>query len=189
MKKQIKNYIKILEIRKDEYLNHKTTADFNDVFNYRYNVGSAHRLHDVIKELKELLINKKKNMKQLELTPLQLTTIGFKANKTTFEIKTINGCIYYNPNEKLYKWYHETVLGERANHIHMDIKNTDSLYCLLEVFQVKYNKISSFSFIVDPVIKYLAENHHPHTKIIIESDKAELVESINSHTTDKFILD
>ncbi|EFA5318582.1 hypothetical protein EYX56_04920 [Escherichia coli] len=46
-----------------------------------------------------------------------------------------------------------------------------------------------FTASVEAVMKYLADNHHPHTKIIIDSDSAELVEGIATHRTDKFIKD
>lgn len=39
------------------------------------------------------------------------------------------------------------------------------------------------------LIKFLAENHHPHTKAIIESNKAELVEGIESIIVDDYIVD
>lgn len=42
---------------------------------------------------------------------------------------------------------------------------------------------------VEAVMKYLAENHHPHTKVIIDSDSAELVEGLATHRTEKFIKD
>lgn len=46
-----------------------------------------------------------------------------------------------------------------------------------------------FKSAVESVMKYLAKNHHPHTKVIIDSDSAELVEGIVIHRTDKFIKD
>lgn len=47
----------------------------------------------------------------------------------------------------------------------------------------------AFERAVKPVMKYLAENHHPHTKIIIDSNIAELVEGIKTVVTDEFIVD
>ena len=46
-----------------------------------------------------------------------------------------------------------------------------------------------FKSSVEAVMKWLAENHHPHTKVIIDSDSAELVEGLATHRTDKFIKD
>ena len=42
---------------------------------------------------------------------------------------------------------------------------------------------------VRPLIKWLAENFHPHTKIILESNRAELVEGSIVFVTDDYILD
>lgn len=50
-------------------------------------------------------------------------------------------------------------------------------------------KMTEFESIVEPVMKWLAENHHPHTKIIIESDRAEILVSTIATVTDKFIQD
>lgn len=46
-----------------------------------------------------------------------------------------------------------------------------------------------FKSSVEAVMKYLAENHHPHTKVIIDSDSAELVEGLATHRTDELIKD
>ena len=46
-----------------------------------------------------------------------------------------------------------------------------------------------FGELCKPLMKYLAENHHPHTKIILESNTAELVEGINCIHTDEFLVD
>lgn len=40
-----------------------------------------------------------------------------------------------------------------------------------------------------PLIKFLAENCHPHTKLIIENNSAELVEGVVAFTTDEFLKD
>lgn len=34
-----------------------------------------------------------------------------------------------------------------------------------------------------PLMKYLAENHHPHTKVIVESNLSELVEGVKTTGT------
>ncbi len=53
--------------------------------------------------------------------------------------------------------------------------------------EVKLKKIlkgeindDAFTELCKPLMKYLAENHHPHTKIILESNFAELVEGIKT---------
>jgi len=54
----------------------------------------------------------------------------------------------------------------------------------------KVNKQSkAFKKAVRPLMKYLAENHHPHTKCVVENNRAELLEGIKNYATDKFISD
>lgn len=50
-------------------------------------------------------------------------------------------------------------------------------------------KKPSFEQAVEPLMKYMAENHHPHTMVIVDSDSAQLLEGQKTHRTDKFILD
>jgi len=40
-----------------------------------------------------------------------------------------------------------------------------------------------------PLMKFLSENFHPHVKVIIESDRAEILESSASVINDEFIKD
>lgn len=46
-----------------------------------------------------------------------------------------------------------------------------------------------FKKVIEPVMKYLAENHHPHVKIIVDSTNAELVEGLWSHNNSEFLKD
>lgn len=46
-----------------------------------------------------------------------------------------------------------------------------------------------FRELVEPVIKWMAENVHPHHTLIITSFEAELLEGQRTHTTTKFIKD
>ncbi|HHR6139776.1 hypothetical protein [Proteus vulgaris] len=48
---------------------------------------------------------------------------------------------------------------------------------------------SEFDAVVKPLMKYLAENYHPHVKVVVDSTTAELVEVHNSISTDEFIKD
>jgi hypothetical protein len=51
-------------------------------------------------------------------------------------------------------------------------------------------KDDAFTELCKPLMKYLAENHHPHTKIILESNFAELVEGVKTTgQIDDFIVD
>lgn len=40
-----------------------------------------------------------------------------------------------------------------------------------------------------PLMKYLAENHHPHVTAIVTANKAEILEGIGVVNTDEFIVD
>lgn len=47
----------------------------------------------------------------------------------------------------------------------------------------------AFEDAVEPLIKFMAENHHPHTCVIVDSNSAALWEGLRTHRTDKFIVD
>lgn len=42
-------------------------------------------------------------------------------------------------------------------------------------------KMKDFEFAVEPAIRYLLKNRHPHCSIIIHYDSAELVEGLQCH--------
>lgn len=46
-----------------------------------------------------------------------------------------------------------------------------------------------FEEVVRPVMKWMAENQHPHTYLIIRSNVAELVEGIEVISTDEYLVD
>lgn len=50
-------------------------------------------------------------------------------------------------------------------------------------------EIEKFEEAAKPLIKYLAENHHPHVTAIVQSDRAEILESSTTVLTDEFIVD
>ncbi|MER5005955.1 hypothetical protein [Atlantibacter hermannii] len=47
----------------------------------------------------------------------------------------------------------------------------------------------AFELAAEPLMKYLAENHNPHTTAIVNPTEAELVTGEMSHCTDKFLKD
>ena len=47
----------------------------------------------------------------------------------------------------------------------------------------------SFKVAVEPVIKWLCDNAHPHAKIIIDCTSAEFVEGLMCVVTDKHVRD
>lgn len=50
-------------------------------------------------------------------------------------------------------------------------------------------KHSGFDEAVRPAMKWIAENCHPHMKIVIESNVAELVEGQKTLVTDEYLVD
>ena len=49
--------------------------------------------------------------------------------------------------------------------------------------------MEEFEKLAKLLIKYLNENHNPHTSIIITTDSAEILEGAKGFTTDEFIKD
>jgi hypothetical protein len=47
----------------------------------------------------------------------------------------------------------------------------------------------AFESAAKPLMKYLAENHNPHTSIILTSSECEILEGIQSIVTEEFIKD
>lgn len=40
-----------------------------------------------------------------------------------------------------------------------------------------------------PLMKYLSENYHPHTTVIVTATEAELMEGVQSVVTEEFLVD
>lgn len=47
----------------------------------------------------------------------------------------------------------------------------------------------TFEEAVEPLMKWMSENQHPHTTVIVTGIRAELVEGLQCHLTDEFIVD
>ena len=50
-------------------------------------------------------------------------------------------------------------------------------------------KFAEFEELVRPVMKWMAEKLHPHTKIIIEANSAELMEGDTAIQTNEYLID
>lgn len=48
---------------------------------------------------------------------------------------------------------------------------------------------AEFERVTRPLIKYMAENHHPHTTLIVTAVNAELVEGVMNFPTTDYLLD
>jgi len=93
-------------------------------------------------------------MKQLNLTKKQLRLVGFtrkvvkasqpdgtKKPRTIYRISIINGSIYCNVDEPVYKWYIAMSVGDASNHICMDIYCASQMYGVLDAMGAKNNLI------------------------------------------------
>jgi hypothetical protein len=50
-------------------------------------------------------------------------------------------------------------------------------------------KSRDFNFCADILIKYMAENHSPHSCCIVGNDYAEIVEGVKCHKNEKYVKD
>lgn len=132
-------------------------------------------------------------LKQLQLKPFELKLIGFKKVGTCYEIECLNSSFYYNLKDANHRWYYRTKIGKVSNHINLDIECFEHLYRVLSLFKVKYypylRKDDSFEIAARPLIKYIAENHHPHTCAIVDGSTAQLWEGIKSIQVLDYIRD
>jgi thiamine pyrophosphokinase len=49
--------------------------------------------------------------------------------------------------------------------------------------------IGDFDSVADLAIKYLAENHHPHTTMIVTATDVEVAEGVKCYSNDKYLVD
>lgn len=50
-------------------------------------------------------------------------------------------------------------------------------------------KQEEFELLVKPLIEWLNKNYHPHTKILVEQTRAEILEGLASVVTEEFLVD
>ena len=60
---------------------------------------------------------------------------------------------------------------------------------VIEQFDALLAKHKTFKGAVEPLMKWLCENQHPHTTVIVSENRAELVEGLQCHVNDEFIVD
>jgi len=51
------------------------------------------------------------------------------------------------------------------------------------------DKVYEFGEASRPLMKWLAENCHPHTTVLVDSVRSQLVEGVCSHRTEEFLVD
>ena len=87
------------------------------------------------------------------------------------------------------------------------LKKSEKLFKDLEKHEKKHGKVpdswkgiatvamdaiedpKTFEEAVEPLMKWMSENQHPHTTVIVTGTRAELVEGLQCHLTDEFIVD
>lgn len=78
-------------------------------------------------------------------------------------------------------------LEKLAKELQEQIQNGASISDIIQLLSdVKPN---DFESACRPLMKYLAKNHHPHVKVIVEGNCAELLEGEKCFNTDEYILD
>lgn len=73
--------------------------------------------------------------------------------------------------------------------VRITARNLISIKMDKKVETEKQEKHTGFEDAVKPAIKWLAENCHPHMRIIIESNVAELLEGQKTLVTDEYLVD
>ena len=48
---------------------------------------------------------------------------------------------------------------------------------------------AAFEKAAKPLMKFMAENYHPHTQVLLHSTRAELVEGVACINTDEYLID
>ena len=60
---------------------------------------------------------------------------------------------------------------------------------LFKMFELQSNINSNFENACKPLMRYLCENHHPHTKVIIDGNSSLMFEGIQCFNTNDFVID
>ena len=60
---------------------------------------------------------------------------------------------------------------------------------VIEQFDALLAKHKTFREAVEPLMKWLCENQNPHITVIVTGNRAELVEGLQCHVNDEFIVD
>lgn len=70
-----------------------------------------------------------------------------------------------------------------------NFENGKVLFSDIQEELVKHRIDNTYENAVKPLMKWMSENQHPHTTAIVTGTRAELVEGLQCHVTDKFIVD
>ena len=77
-------------------------------------------------------------------------------------------------------------LGKDGEQSRQDFKDGIA-FAISSIEQIRLQ--SEFEEVARELMKFLAERHHPHCSVILTSTDAELVEGLQCHLTNEFIVD
>lgn len=78
---------------------------------------------------------------------------------------------------------------KEKNHESSIIEDLQDIENHLDKMNTRIKESKTFEEAVEPLMKWMCENQHPHTTVIVTGTRAELVEGLQCHLNDKFIVD
>lgn len=77
------------------------------------------------------------------------------------------------------------VFADNGEHSHYELLDAETG----KVLWTEEEKDEKFEKAAEPMIKYLAENHHPHMQVLIDSTSAILLEQEKVYTNSSYVVD
>lgn len=77
------------------------------------------------------------------------------------------------------------VFVDNGEHSHYELLDAETG----KVLWTEEEKDEKFEKAAEPMIKYLAENHHPHMQVLIDSTSAILLEQEKMYTNSSYVVD
>lgn len=120
-------------------------------------------------------------------------TLAFEEMETRVEIPTFNPYFYKNCSTLLSRdnYSEEEIAAiDRFDDLCKQMLKNDTIDAVAMAMKMKFSETKTpFEIAAEPLIKYMAENHHPHCTCIVDSTHAEVLEGIKVHKTEEFITD
>lgn len=77
------------------------------------------------------------------------------------------------------------VFADNGEHSHYELLDAETG----KVLWTEEEKDEKFEKAAEPMIKYLAENHHPYMQVLIDSTSAILLEQEKMYTNSSYVVD
>lgn len=77
------------------------------------------------------------------------------------------------------------IFADNGEHSHYELLDAETG----KVLWTEEEKDEKFEKAAEPMIKYLAENHHPHMQVLIDSTSAILLEQEKMYTNSSYVVD